>query len=110
MKDNFFLAASGWTFSSAQFEQTTSDTHLFPGDTSESHRSLNLIQELVLLDDIMYILHQSSGNSSGVTSVGVKGLDDFLDCYGGMTGSPSIVVGRGADQSVAIHQRHVVRG
>jgi len=103
MKDNFFLAASGWTFSSAQFEQTTSDTHLFPGDTSESHRSLNLIQELVLLDDIMYILHQSSGNSSSVSGVGVEGLDDFLDCHGRMAGSPGIIVGRGTDQSVATY-------
>jgi hypothetical protein len=80
-------------------------THLFPGDTSESHRSLDLVQEFVLLDDIIYILHQPSGDSSGITSVGVESLDDFLDCYGGMAGSPGIVVGRGTDEGVATCQR-----
>jgi hypothetical protein len=79
----------------------TASTHLLPGNTSESHRSLDLIQELVLLDNIVNILHQPSGDSSGITSVGVESLDDFLDCYGGMAGSPGIVVGRSTDQSVA---------
>jgi hypothetical protein len=79
----------------------TASTHLLPGDTSESHRPLDLIQELVLLDNIVNILHQPSGDSSGITSVGVESLDDFLDCYGGMAGSPGIVVGRSTDQSVA---------
>jgi hypothetical protein len=76
-------------------------THLFPGNTSESHRPLDLIQEFVLLNNIVNILHQSSGDSSGITSVGVESLDDFLDCYGGMAGSPGIIVGRSTDQSVA---------
>jgi hypothetical protein len=67
--------------------------YLFPGDASESHGSLDLIQELVLLDDIVNILHEPSSDSSGITSVGVESLDYFLDGYGGMASSPGIVIG-----------------
>jgi hypothetical protein len=66
------------------------------------HRSLDLIQDLVLLDDIVDILHEASSDSSGITGVGVKGLDDFLDGDGGVAGPPSVVVGRGADECVAV--------
>jgi hypothetical protein len=47
------------------------------------------------------ILHQASGDSSSVSSVGVKGLDDLFDCDGSMSGSPGIVVGRSTDEGVA---------
>lgn len=83
------------------------ETHLLPGDTSKLHRSLDLIQNLVLLDDIVDILHETCGDSSGITGVGVESLDYFLDCHGSMAGSPSIVVGRSTDEGVAVGQPYV---
>jgi hypothetical protein len=80
----------------------TGATHLLSGDTSELHRSLDLVQDLVLLDDIVDILHETSSDSSGITGVGMEGLDDFLNGDGGVTGSPSVVVSRGTDECVAV--------
>lgn len=76
-------------------------THISPGDTSESHRALNLVDLLTLGDDIVYVLEQTSSDSPGITGIGVKGLDNFLDGHWGFSDSPSVVIGRCTDQGVA---------
>ena len=76
-------------------------THIGTGDTGESHASLDLVQLLALGDDVMDVLQESSGDSTGVGSVGVQGLDDLLNGNGGVASPPGVKVGRGADKGVA---------
>ena len=84
------------------------NAHISTGDTGESHRSLNFVELCTLGDDLVNILEKTSSDGSGITGVGVEGLDDLLDRYRGLSDSPSIVIGGCTDQGVAIYElRHV---
>ena len=76
-------------------------TYIPPGNASELHTPLNLVQELSFLNHIMYVLQDTSSDSSSVTSVGVQGLNHLFDRYWGMAGSPGIEVGGSTNKGIA---------
>lgn len=51
---------------------------------------------------IVHSLQDARSDGTRVASVGVKGLDDFLDGNGGLSYAPRVIVGSGADEGVAI--------
>ena len=51
---------------------------------------------------VVHLLQDASSDGARVGGVGVQGLDDLFDGDGGFADTPGVIIGRGADEGVAI--------
>lgn len=76
-------------------------THLALGDAGPLHAPLGS-RQLASRNVVVHLLQDARSDGARVGGVGVQGLDDLFDGNGGFADTPGVVVGRSADEGVAI--------
>ena len=76
-------------------------TYLALGDARPLHATLGT-RQLASFDVVVHGLQDARSDGARVGSVGVQRLDDFFDGHWGFAHAPGIVVGRRADEGVAV--------